>query len=410
MRLAGNAAQHLARQRSQPVTVLRIDAQGLQPACLPVHPGRITLFGRAHRIDGLHHLLPAACALIGTQGCARLPGQGVIGPAGLHGVGQGFAGAAALDARAGRQTRQALGALKLVGRVVRQPHRRLLGSGRPGPRGQVVGQVVFPARFQRVGRRLGIGRRQPHQGQRGQLGAFAFAIAGRGLVGKVACGCIQQRLQCLVGRFAGQPHRLRDGARLVGVHGQTRLAPCIGCFQHAGVDQQGGHLRAAFIGIALREPGFAGVFAHVAPREVVGDQGVAGDLAVIVHAKAREVEREVGPVAAMAQLEQPVVAQAVFDIAVLELGIKAFEVGLLQLGQPHIGIPVGDPRRQRMALSDGSFAQRCQPRTVTLAKRLACVEDGLGVGAIDGFLHRRLCGSLRQHAQPQRHAAIAQHA
>ena len=112
----------------------------------------------------------------------------------------------------------------------------------------------------------------------------------------------------------------------------------------------------------------------------------------------------------MSELEQPVVAQPVFDVAVLELGIKAFEVSLLQLGQPHIGVPVGDPRRQGMAFADSRLAQRGQPGTVTLAKRLACVEDGIGKGAIDGFLNRRLSGKLRQHTQHQHHAEIAQHA
>ena len=56
-------------------------------------------------------------------------------------------------------------------------------------------------------------------------------------------------------------------------------------------------------------------------------QGVAVHLAVVGHAKARVVAPEVGPVTALAKHQQPVVAQAVLDIAARPALIKRFQIG-----------------------------------------------------------------------------------
>ena len=63
----------------QRLAVLRILGQRLQGARLPVDPGRVLLLGRRHRVDRLHHLLPARLAAVGAQGRAHFPGEQVVG-------------------------------------------------------------------------------------------------------------------------------------------------------------------------------------------------------------------------------------------------------------------------------------------------------------------------------------------
>ena len=121
------------------------------------------------------------------------------------------------------------------------------------------------------------------------------------------------------------------------------------------------------------------------------------------HPAAGEVVREVRPGAPVPQLKQPVVAQAVFDVGAPELDIEGLEIGLLQLAESHVGVPVGDPGRQRVLGVDGALAQRGEPGAVALAKRLACFEDGFGRGAHRGWRSaHRVCGAQRcQQAQRQ---------
>jgi hypothetical protein len=66
--------------------------------------------------------------------------------------------------------------------------------------------------------------------------------------------------------------------------------------------------------------------------------------------------REVGPVAAFAQFQQPVVAQPVFDVGAGPARVEGVELVLLRFGQAVAQLPVVHPLRQRVA---GGLAWRC---------------------------------------------------
>ena len=68
-----------------------------------------------------------------------------------------------------------------------------------------------------------------------------------------------------------------------------RLLPDVVLAQLPGREQRAGQQVAAVVQVALREPGAARGVAHVLPGQVLGQQRIAGDLAVVVHAKARVV-------------------------------------------------------------------------------------------------------------------------
>ena len=84
----------------------------------------------------------------------------------------------------------------------------------------------------------------------------------------------------------------------------------------ASKDLRGGG--AAVVGLALRVPerahALGGQLGRHAAAGGVDHQGVTAHLPVVVHAKARQLGGEVGPVAGSAQQQQPVVAQPVFPV------------------------------------------------------------------------------------------------
>jgi hypothetical protein len=152
---------------------------------------------------------------------------------------------------------------------------------------------------------------------------------------------------------------------------------------------------AAVVVLGLRHPGGDARGLDVAAGDLLGHQRIAGHLPVVGHAKARELGREIGPVAAPAELEQPVVAQPVLDIAAAPALGEGGQLGLLRLAQAIAQLPVLDPEGERIRLGQGLGAQRGQAVAVALAQRLARVEHGgsrVGAGRRRGAGGGGKCG------------------
>ena len=162
--------------------------------------------------------------------------------------------------------------------------------------------------------------------------------------------------------------------RAAGLGEETHPLPHIGSADLPGIEQGRAEQRAAVVAVLLRQPGRgAGVF-HVFAGLRVGDERIAGDLAIVVHAKARELRGDVGPVAAPPELEQPVVAQAIFDVGAAPLLGEGIEVGLLRVADAVRQLPVVDPHRQRVLLGRGTRAQCREASAVVLAESVAGVD------------------------------------
>ncbi|MFG5410123.1 hypothetical protein ABXN37_20970 [Piscinibacter sakaiensis] len=343
----------------------------LQRARLPVAPGRVLLLAGAQRLQRLQQLLPGGDAAAGGVAGGRLaqqragaPGDGVVGPVDAQRVAHVAARLVAFGV--------ALGAVVLRGGLGQQLERRPLRQRGPGPARQVRGQRRVPAPLQR----LDVAGGQPHQGQRRQLGRRARA--GGGLAGQVARRVVQHLVQRLGDRGPEQRQRLAHRARAVGVGGGTGLGPDVGAAELACLEQRRGHRGAAFVGVALGQPGGACGVAHLASRLLLDQQAVADHVAVVVHPEAGTVRGEGSPVLAAAELEQPVVAQPVLDVGAGPARVEGLHLGHRRLGQAQVQVPVVDPHRQRMAARQHRGAQRRQPGAVALAPGLACVEQRLG--------------------------------
>jgi len=350
----GNGRQQLPRTLLQRLALLRVRGEALQRTRLPVDPGRVALLVGRHGVDRLHHLLPAALAFVGAQRGARFPGERAVGPVDVVATGEG-------------------GGLVIVGRLGVEIHRRLLGDHRPRPGGQVAGQRPFPAGGERTGRLRRVGDRHARQRERGQLGVVA--PLRRGIAREVARRAVEQCLRGALDVRAEQRGRLPHRARTVRVQRVARLLPDVAGGEQPGLVKRGGHQGAAVVGIALRQPGGAGSVGHRAALQVLHDQRVAGDLAVVVHAELGIVGREVRPVAPLAQFEQPVVAQPVFHVGVGPAGVEGVELGLLCQIEPVAQFPVVGPHRQRVPCGHRRIARGDERVLVTFAQRLAAVDD-----------------------------------
>jgi hypothetical protein len=152
-------------------------------------------------------------------------------------------------------------------------------------------------------------------------------------------------------------HRLRHDAGLVGVHGEAGALPHRQWLEVAAVQQRPGGGGTAFVHVALRVPqrrhlagGFAG---GGAPGHGVQHERVALHLPVVVHAKLGQLGLKRGPVALLAQLQQPVVAQAVFPVA----AGHAVHGGAYLLGwrgvQPGLHVPINGQGFQCVAAHAG---------------------------------------------------------
>ena len=264
----------------------------------------------------------------------------------------------------------------MVRRVGQQLHGRLLRDRSPRPGGEVGRQRAFPAVGERARGCVGVVAGHAHQRQGGQLGVEA-AAAGGGLAGEETGRAVGQLLD-LGGRIqAHQGRCLACRADAAGVHREAGLAPGVCRADDLRVEQRGGEQRAALVGVALREPGGACGVAHVLAVEVPGEQGVAGDLAVVVHAKARVVGAEPGPVVSVAELEQPIVAQAVLDVAAAPALVERVDLVLRDLGDAVAQLPVVGPHRERMLRRERGRAVGDEARLVLLAERFPCVDDGI---------------------------------
>ena len=352
-----------------------------QRAGLPVAPGRVAPLVCAHVTDGALHGVPTLRTGAGAQGGARVPGECLVAPCGRGVAPFGHApGGGVIGCRLGYQL-----------------HRRVAPGLRPGPGREILGQALLPALAQARRGHLGLVGRHAHKGQGRNLGLRSTADRGAGI--EVQRRVLERlrhlRLHCRCHQRGGGAH----GARPVDFSGAARLQPRILGAEDAGFDERRGQQLATVVEVALRKPGLEGArlvaggkfLACRLGTQMLGEQGVAGDLAVVVHAKAREVAGEIGPVATRAELEQPVVAQPVFDVGAAPARIEGIELGLLRLGQAVAQVPVVDPLAQRMALGHGAFAQLRQPRAVLLLQRLT---------GLDGQIGRRLLRGDGHCAQP----------
>ena len=364
--------------RLQRFAFLRVLGQGLQGARLPVDPGGVLLLGRRHRVDRLHHLLPARLAAVGAQGGAHLPGEQVVGQLELLALAVG-----------------ALGAQELVGRLGLQLDRGLPREAGPGPGREVGRQRLLPAVDQHAGDRLAVGRGEAGEGQGGELGIDAAPTSPPSSPGS---GPGRRRSRRRWSPPA-QPSRTAAwrAARALFASAERRIFFQMSALvELLGVDEDGGEQGAAVVVVLLRHPGGDARGLDVAAGDLLGDQRVAGDLAVVVHAKARELGAEVGPVAAPAELEQPVVAQPVLDIAAAPALGERGQLGLLRLAQAVAQLPVLDPEGERIGLGDGLGAQRGQAVAIALAQRLARVEHR---GGRDRRRRRRGARGSRQRGE-----------
>ena len=318
----------LARQR---LAVLRILGQRLQGARLPVDPGRVALLGR--RSSRRSPAPPAASAACRRRRAARrAPSRPACRRASSSSrcpwrrrssarwywsdaSGSSFIAACRAtlaQAQAARSARQR--ASPSGRRACRRPLRCRWRPGGSAP--------AWPAR-----RRLRVA-----------ADAFLREVARRAVE--------RARRRVVADRRAEQRRGLARRARPVRLDRQARLAPDVGCASSCLASNRAAPSRAQPSSASrLRQPG------GDAPRpatslagELLGEQRVAGDLAVVVHAKARELGGEVGPVAAPAELEQPVVAQAVFDVGAAPALVERVELGLLRLGRGGCSAPSSRPR------------------------------------------------------------------
>src|SRR6185369_11863739 len=338
--LRRDRCEQLAASREQALAFLRVAGERLERARLPVDPRRVLLVGGRHRVDRLHDLLPSRLAVVAAQRGARLPRERVVRERDL-----------ALRFRA-----QLGGTQELVEGARLQLDRGLAGDARPRVRRELGRQRLLPAIGEQRRRAFAVGRREPRDRERRQLGVGARRRAC--LLGEKARRAVDDlahRGLAVVGQQrGGLPHR----ARPPGVDARAQLLPDLGLRQLLGVGERLGEERAAVVGFFLREPGGDRRLADVVARELRIGEREACDLAVVVHAKARIFGGERRAVAAFDELEQPVVAQPVLDVGALPALGERSEFGRLNLVDAVGDLPVVDPHRERVALDGGLRLQR----------------------------------------------------
>ena len=241
---------------------------------------------------------------------------------------------------------------KVVDGVVLQFLGGLFADHAPRPVALLGAQLNGPALAEQIRGLVRVFRGQSDQRQHGKL--FAAAGDGQDALVQVFGGVRVDQVHLL-----GQAGRLDVNGQLrragtVRVHGDAGLAPQVQRLDLAARVQVLGHVSAAVIGIALRVPKPQRFFGHIGLAvHGFGGQGVATHLAVVTHAKARIFGGESGPIAALAQLQQPVVAQAVFVVAAC-VGVQKtadFSAGGGVQAGPNV--PIGGQGLQHMATGLG---------------------------------------------------------
>ena len=196
--------------------VLRVARQRLQGARLPVDPGGVLLLGRRHRVDRLHHLLPAAAGR-----CRHAARSAPSRPA--------------CRRRARSRVRSCrgrwVGAQELVGGLGLQLDRGLAGDAGPSVGGEVAGQGPLPAAGEQGGGGVAVGGRQPDERDRRELGVAARR--GRRLLREVARRAVEDRRHAGGDRVGEQVGSLARSARPVGLDAGADLLPDLGARRSA---------------------------------------------------------------------------------------------------------------------------------------------------------------------------------
>ena len=91
------------------------------------------------------------------------------------------------------------------------------------------------------------------------------------------------------------------------------------------------------------------IAAELRGLELVDQHRVATHLAVVVHAVLGVLGVEVGPVAALAEQQQPVVAQAIFLVGAGVAREEVLHLARTRLVEPRLEFPVGGPGFERVA-------------------------------------------------------------
>ena len=253
--------------------------------------------------------------------------------------------------------------------------RGVFAGGGPGIRRTLGAELLCETTGQLRGGVVGVVAGRAHHGQQGQLGARAaqdFFVEAP----EHTCRALEDLAHGLRRDVAHQPRGQARGAWPVAFHRQARFRPGVFGLELAGLIKRAGQERAAVVSVALRKPGGTRRVGHVLPCLVLHQHLVAADLAVVVHAVGGDVAAEVGPVAAPAEFQQPIVAQAVFHVGAAPARVEGVELALLRFTQAVAELPVVDPHSQRVVGT--CLAQRHQPRLVALAQRLARFIDGVG--------------------------------
>ena len=266
----------------------------------------------------------------------------------------------------------------MLGCAVRQLERGLLAQARPHPGADVGWQAVGPALAHLGGGGVGVVGGALDEGECGQFGRLAIACGA--LARKVTLRVVAEFVDGAGHVCAEQGGRLACHARAAGLDRHARLAPDVGRRQSLGVEQGRGEQRAAFVGVALCEPGAARFGGDVLAVLVAHQQPIAAHFAVVGQLEARLFGAKVGPVAAVAEFEQPVVAQAVFEVAARPAGVEGVELVLACFAQAVVQFPVVGPHRQRVLGRKRGGARGGQPRTVALAQGFARFKNRVGGG------------------------------
>jgi hypothetical protein len=187
-------------------------------------------------------------------------------------------------------------------------------------------------------------------------------------------------------------------ARAVGLGGQARFSPDVLRREVLRAHQPLRGRSAAVVGVALGVPVAAhfGVQARLHNRvfQVFGQQRVAAHLAVVVHAKFRVFGGKAAPVAALAQQQQPVVAQPVFLVAAGVARQKVLHFLRAGFSQARLELPVGGPGLQRVA--SGLRQQLRQAGLVAALEGIVHVHDQAVAGGVGARLQGRRCRAGHQ--------------
>jgi len=298
-----------------------------QRARLPVDPGWVFAGVLAHGIDGAQHHRPARRAA-GAQGRTRLPAQHVVAEV-------------AVLADPGKVARC----------LIAQTAGGLLADGTPDPVALFAGELHAPLVFHKTRGALGVGAGQLDQRQHNDFAPDITDSDHLGAQKLYRAGV--QFCQQAQGFGRDDLYRFACGAGPVALRRQSGLGPHIVGGQAFVADQPRRRCAAAVAGFALGQP----VFAHLVgqPRvdsrifEVFNQQRITAHIPVVTHAVVRVFSRKGCPVAALAQQQQPVVAQPVLLITASVAAKKI--LNLLRAGFTQAGsyFPISRPGLQGMA-------------------------------------------------------------